>query len=854
MSLRFYEIDLNSGVVTADRNDELHVANTSETTFGAGVSESETLTDGPLGAETGEIEKKNGSKVDNTPVDGGEISMNDDVVLLGLRGEVRDTDAYGGDSTCSEKNMKNFSAFSEGTVADKSGESEGKLNTEVGGTVNFDLVYGDTISIPTEDASCSFYGGLKPVSPWDSKGADELWNENSHSIIADGDWKSASEMEKEVTEIKGDIDIVTRLADDIAPRINGCSSNVKQAALKLESQVNELWPEKGGQFQVSDLVWGKVRSHPWWPGQIFDPSDSSEKARRFCKNDSFLIAYFGDQTFAWNEASQIKPFWMCFSQMEKQSNTEAFCRAVNCALEEVSRRVEFGLACSCLSEEVYDNIKTQIVVNAGIREESSIRDCVDEYSSNVSSFMPVKIVQYLKALAHSPYGEIDRLELVIARAQLLAFNRWKGIYWLPDFKVLGGLLDDAEYEQFQLGKGKLHVQDTSSQKRKEISGDVLFPSKKKRRMSDLMSNSHSKLSNGDNEPVGRVLRNLTSSSSINKRKAPNSVPDDDSSEKNRKASLSPVSKKQFSRVGESIRRVASQLTTWTPILKDYSEKACNKRSSGTNSEKFQRRKVIPVQYLPPNELLSQLYMASIDPMNGYKFLTSSVSFFSNFRNSFCLENSTLRENTKSTRKVSSKQIAKKLFNLDPSETYGFEGWEDSYWTDRIVQTNTEEQVLFEPEITNGNGSLPIEPKTALELGQESDSKQVTGIVNVGSDRMPTDCMNEQFEEEHTPTALILNFTDLESVPSESNLNKIFSRYGPLNESGTEVLTKSKRAKVIFKRRSDAETAFSSSGKFSTFGPSLVSYRLHYLPSSRKTSPFAKKRSKKSATSVEGNAA
>ncbi|KAK9919260.1 hypothetical protein M0R45_027869 [Rubus argutus] len=32
-------------------------------------------------------------------------------------------------------------------------------------------------------------------------------------------------------------------------------------------------PSKPG-FQVSDLVWGKVRSHPWWPGQICDPSAS----------------------------------------------------------------------------------------------------------------------------------------------------------------------------------------------------------------------------------------------------------------------------------------------------------------------------------------------------------------------------------------------------------------------------------------------------------------------------------------------------------------------------------------------------------------------------------------------------
>ncbi|GJV06086.1 60S ribosomal protein L10a-1 [Tanacetum coccineum] len=34
-------------------------------------------------------------------------------------------------------------------------------------------------------------------------------------------------------------------------------------------------PKIEGEFDVSDLVCGKVRSHPWWPGQIVDPSDAS---------------------------------------------------------------------------------------------------------------------------------------------------------------------------------------------------------------------------------------------------------------------------------------------------------------------------------------------------------------------------------------------------------------------------------------------------------------------------------------------------------------------------------------------------------------------------------------------------
>jgi len=76
-----------------------------------------------------------------------------------------------------------------------------------------------------------------------------------------------------------------------------------------------------------------------------------------------------------------------------------------------------------------------------------------------------------------------------------------------------------------------------------------------------------------------------------------------------------------------------------------------------------------------------------------------------------------------------------------------------------------------------------------------------------------------------PTALVLSFNNANSLPSETDLIRIFSRYGPLKEAETDVLEKTNRAKVVFKRRVDAETAFSSAGKYSIFGPGLLSYQL-----------------------------
>ncbi|MCE3052112.1 hypothetical protein HAX54_051612 [Datura stramonium] len=104
---------------------------------------------------------------------------------------------------------------------------------------------------------------------------------------------------------------------------------------------------------------------------------------KYFKKNSYLIAYFGDQTFAWNEASSVKPFRMYFSQMEKQSNSEHFSYAVNCALDEISRRVEYGLACPCLLEESRAKMKSQIDVDSGIQEESNMR--IVEVTRDVAS-------------------------------------------------------------------------------------------------------------------------------------------------------------------------------------------------------------------------------------------------------------------------------------------------------------------------------------------------------------------------------------------------------------------------------------------------------------------------------------
>ncbi|KAK6136309.1 hypothetical protein DH2020_029930 [Rehmannia glutinosa] len=216
-------------------------------------------------------------------------------------------------------------------------------------------------------------------------------------------------------------------------------------------------PENEGLLAISDLVW--------------------EKAIKYYKKDSYLVAYFGDRTFAWNDSSLLKPFRSHFSQIEKQSNSEASQNAVRCALEEVSRRVELGLTCSCIPKDAYATMETQITENTGIREESSRRFSVD-HSSRASYFEPDKLLEYVRELAPRASSGADRLHLVIARAQLSTFYHFKGYRPPICFPSPGELLEintDAE---------KISDEIIASQKRKHTSKDS--SESKERSLTELM--------------------------------------------------------------------------------------------------------------------------------------------------------------------------------------------------------------------------------------------------------------------------------------------------------------------------------------------------------------------------------
>ncbi|KAL7594681.1 hypothetical protein Lser_V15G28490 [Lactuca serriola] len=493
-----------------------------------------------------------------------------------------------------------------------------------------------------------------------------------------------------------------------------------------EEEVND--EEKEGEYKVSDLVWAKVRNYPWWPGQIFDPSSSTDVARKYSKKKGFLIAYFGDQSFAWNEKSKIKPFRKNFSKMVNQSNSTKFLHAVDCALDEALRRIEFGLSCSCLSKEVYEKIKSQTFVNAGIKKEDSRINGGDRFST-VATFKPANVVQSVQDLAREQFDGFNKLQVLSLNTQLFSYYRWKGYHQFSTRYFLDGLDEKVEENCSEI---PLIAKPSSSDEK---------VSSKKRKLKDkkIVKDEKQKPASVSEEEKVSKKRKLNGSDSVNSQKHKH--------------------KRMRNGNGDTDTIPKKKLT------KDGGKKSRNGIAD--------RKPSAPIPIPTPKRLFG-------------------------VGDSIC-------------------RIAKKL-SLSPLIPIPKKESES--------ESQFQSQVSKDSDSASNSNSNSVDEKRVDQTQESTKSDDVSTKSEISDSSLKT-TSKEKF------AALILKFTNLDSIPSVTNLNEIFRVYGSLMESETEVLKKSSCAKVVFEEKTNAEAAFSSAGKFGIFGPSLISYRLDYSPTPRK---------------------
>lgn len=210
-------------------------------------------------------------------------------------------------------------------------------------------------------------------------------------------------------------------------------------------EITEDMGDEVHEFSVGDFVWGKIKSHPWWPAQICDPSDASEYAVKLKYKDRLLVAYFGDGTFAWCHPSQLKPFEENFQEISKQSSSKAFVNAVQQAVDEIGRLVKLKMSCGCVKKEFLSDISQPLALNAGIKEgvfvpEGKVGKFLGHLSESANLLAELKHASQVTSVS-------SVLELTVLKSCLSAFYFSKGGYQLPVFyeaQPVPGLEDDEK--------------------------------------------------------------------------------------------------------------------------------------------------------------------------------------------------------------------------------------------------------------------------------------------------------------------------------------------------------------------------------------------------------------------------
>ncbi|KVI01277.1 hypothetical protein Ccrd_020481 [Cynara cardunculus var. scolymus] len=267
------------------------------------------------------------------------------------------------------------------------------------------------------------------------------------------------------------------------------------------------------------------------------------------------------------------------------------------------------------------------------------------------------------------------------------------------------------------------------------------------------------------------------------------------------------------KVGECIQRVATQLTGPPLVLKSDNDPNGQRVDQLVGPENSQmERMIVESKQSSVDEMLSQLQLVAQDPMKGHTFLNTIKPFFYDHR--------------AVGRPVSVRK--RKTSNENEAEEFEFDDVNDSYWTDRIIQNHSEEQLLQD----NQNGGqehhvVVSEPDKPAKANRRSNKKRFL----FSNHEMGLKEQSELVERrrQNLATEVVLKFPEGIYFPSEIHLNKMFRRFGALMESETEVDRQNGRARVVFKKCCDAEVAHSSAGKFNIFGPINVNYELNYNP-------------------------
>eukprot|EP01018_Ginkgo_biloba_P017898 Gb_18977 [translate_table: standard] len=239
------------------------------------------------------------------------------------------------------------------------------------------------------------------------------------------------------------------------------SSAGKHRRVKVEQKNNAYERSRCSKFKEGDMVWAKVKSHPWWPGQVYNPAFASSTARKSRKPDHILVAFFGDSSYGWFLESDLIPFEPNYAEKSKQSVLRSFSKAVEEAVDELSRRAALGLMCLCRNPNAFKPAKREGYASVHVEGYGMVGLYSDRQIIVArNSFQPAKLVSFVRFMAVSPWsGEDQGISGVKSVAEVLAYRAQIFTSVDGDYMEALGIsesshtaaLDDNTWDQQELG-------------------------------------------------------------------------------------------------------------------------------------------------------------------------------------------------------------------------------------------------------------------------------------------------------------------------------------------------------------------------------------------------------------------
>lgn len=179
-------------------------------------------------------------------------------------------------------------------------------------------------------------------------------------------------------------------------------------------------------FEMGDMVWGKVKPHPWWPGHIFSEAFATPSVRRSKREGHILVAFYGDSSYGWFDPDELVHFEPTFAEKSMQTNVKNFVKAVEEGVDEVGRRSALGLVCHCRKRYKFRSAEVNGFFSVDFSDlEKNCTYSASQIKKARERFQPKETFDFVRKLALKPRSKVLETDLnfVKKKATVLAYRK-----------------------------------------------------------------------------------------------------------------------------------------------------------------------------------------------------------------------------------------------------------------------------------------------------------------------------------------------------------------------------------------------------------------------------------------------